>query len=889
MTRALLCVCLLATGAPSWAAQRPAPPTAAQAQQSPAQAVSELEASAQRNPDDPKGWVLLGLAYLDRNEYPRALEAFQRAVTVGPESAEAHNWLGVALAEKADLPAAIAEFRRAVALDSKYGRAYSNLGSTLAQSGDYAGAVQVFRQALALEPNSVGAHLNLGTALRETGDLDGALEHLRKVADSDPNDASVQYQLGQTLGQSGNAPDAIAAFERALALDPEKREAYYALGSALKQQSAARKATVSPASPADDPVRRAQESLGQGDLRAARAQLEEAIRLDDTHAEAHTLLGFTLGQQGDLPAAIRHLERAIALRPDSSQAHYNLGVALWYSGVKERAVTELRESVKLDPAAGASQAFLGMVLRERRDWAGARASLQHAIALLPSSAAVYIDLGITYLRAGQIDHALGQLTAGLNAPSPSPPTPDWGGAVVALREALSAPAGAAPQQTDGTADRQRAEAHNLLGRLLGRAGASSNDVSAAFREALRLRPDYAEASNNLGLVLIQAGDDQPGIAALREAVRLDPDYAEARANLGAALTPTDPEAAIRELEKAVALAPGSVTAQFNLATAYGSSSTRGSAKEIEQLRKVIDLAPTFPRAHFALGKALLQVGTVTDAIAELQEAVRLDPTSGESHYQLGLALARDGRKDQAAVELQKGRQLTAAADSTQNASLDIAEGRAALDRGELDVAATRFRRAVQREPASADAQQYLGAVLEKQGNTEEAIAAYSKAVELNPGATAAKDRLDALAGTKTTADDTTRVAAIEGYIRDGRFAEVEPLLAAYVKERPTSTWGWYALGYSLFGQQKIGESIRALAKSLELDIRNAEAHKILGRDLMIIGRFDAAQLEFEHAIRYKPDSAESYYNLGKLYSVQDNWEPARKALRPSRSAGCRSL
>ena len=37
-----------------------------------------------RNPDDPKGWVLLGLAYLDRNEDPRALEAFQRAVKAGP-------------------------------------------------------------------------------------------------------------------------------------------------------------------------------------------------------------------------------------------------------------------------------------------------------------------------------------------------------------------------------------------------------------------------------------------------------------------------------------------------------------------------------------------------------------------------------------------------------------------------------------------------------------------------------------------------------------------------------------------------------------------------------------------------------------------------------------
>ena len=109
------------------------------------------------------------------------------------------------------------------------------------------------------------------------------------------------------------------------------------------------------------------------------------------------------------------------------------------------------------------------------------------------------------------------------------------------------------------------------------------------------------------------------------------------------------------------------------------------------------------------------------------------------------------------------------------------------------------------------------------------------------------------------------------------YAEVEPLLTAYVDERPISSWGWYALGYSRFGQQKIGEAIQALAKSLEIDIRNAEAHKILGRSLMVIGRFDAAQLEFEQGIRYKPDSAEMHYNLGKLLSIQDNWEPARKA------------
>jgi tetratricopeptide (TPR) repeat protein len=98
-----------------------------------------------------------------------------------------------------------------------------------------------------------------------------------------------------------------------------------------------------------------------------------------------------------------------------------------------------------------------------------------------------------------------------------------------------------------------------------------------------------------------------------------------------------------------------------------------------------------------------------------------------------------------------------------------------------------------------------------------------------------------------------------------------------VADHPTSARAWYALGYSQFAQQRIGESIKSLAQSLQLDVTNAEAHKILGRSLMMIGRFDVAQVEFEQGIRYKPDSAELHYNLGKLYSIQDNWEPARKA------------
>ena len=108
MTPALLL--LFALSVPPSAQQSSAKPAVEQKEPSAPAALSELEALTKRNPDDPKGWVLLGLAYLDRNDYPRALDAFQHAVKVGPESAEAHNWLGVALAEKSDVPSSFCVF-----------------------------------------------------------------------------------------------------------------------------------------------------------------------------------------------------------------------------------------------------------------------------------------------------------------------------------------------------------------------------------------------------------------------------------------------------------------------------------------------------------------------------------------------------------------------------------------------------------------------------------------------------------------------------------------------------------------------------------------------------------------------------------------------------------
>jgi tetratricopeptide (TPR) repeat protein len=841
--------------------------------------VIQIQASIKREPRNSALYIKLGQVCWKNGDYQQAFDAFKQALTLAPASAEAHNWLGAFLMGRGNLPDAISELRKAVSLDPRYARAYTNLGSALAKSSDLGGAVDAFQKALALEPNSWAAHLNLGLALRENGDSAGALVHLRRVVQAQPRNPTVQCELGQTLRQNGDLSAAATAFERALEIDPEMREAYYGLGFTLKQQAAAaRKGAASPLA-SSKYFREAQGTLANGDLSAAKEQLLKAIGADESDGDAHNLLGYILGQQGDTASALPHLERAVALRPGSADFHYNYGAALWYSGAPQKAISELKTSIRLDPSAAAGYALLGIAQREQGDLDGSRINLERGIALSPTTASSFIDFGILFLRQNQLQRAMAQFDAGLNANS-SVPTPDWDGAINELRAAI----GKGP----GTP-----EVHNMLGELLGRKGAGSAEVLAELREALRLRPDYAEAHNNLGLVLAQNGDDEKAADEFRSAARIRPDYADAHANLGAVLTLPDPKQAIGELEKAVSLDPTLISAQFNLAEAYGNSPTNGTEKQIAQLRKIISIAPDFARAHLTLGKALLHRGQVSEAVTELRDATRMDPPSGEAHYQLGLALARSGQKEEGAAEVKKGRELSSADERNQNAELDISEGRLALQKGELQEAEVKSRHALRLQPNSPVAQHFLGVALEKEGDIDGAFAAYQRAVELNPSDGNSRQSLTRLkpseahaqntdvallenrSGVNSGTDDPATVSQFENYIREGRFKDVEPLLATYVKEHPASSWGWYALGYSQFAQKEIGDSIKSLAESLSLNVKSADAHKILGRDLMVIGRFDSAQVEFEQAIRYAPDSSESYYDLGKLFSLQDNWLAAR--------------
>ena len=101
----------------------------------------------------------------------------------------------------------------------------------------------------------------------------------------------------------------------------------------------------------------------------------------------------------------------------------------------------------------------------------------------------------------------------------------------------------------------------------------------------------------------------------------------------------------------------------------------------------------------------------------LERAAQIEPGYGEAQYQLGLALTRAGRTAEAAERLRAGRELIAAARIDQTVQLDMAEGKAALDRGAVDQALAKFRQALREKPGLAEAHYQLGLALAKKGDS----------------------------------------------------------------------------------------------------------------------------------------------------------------------------
>jgi tetratricopeptide (TPR) repeat protein len=201
--------------------------------------------------------------------------------------------------------------------------------------------------------------LRVGCGYAFAGRSKEAQTLLRKVLALRPTSAETNYCLGRALLAEGSRlADALRQFDRAVELDPHKAEYHLYVGWAANEA---------------------------GNFPKAEKALDEAIKLDQSLADAYWQRGVLRARQGAVREAIVDLTRALALRPSRHEAHAALADAYYDSGKEDLALSEWKKAVAAQPDNATWHFRYGKLLAANQMNEAARAELAAALDLAAKS------------------------------------------------------------------------------------------------------------------------------------------------------------------------------------------------------------------------------------------------------------------------------------------------------------------------------------------------------------------------------------------------------------------------------------------------------------------------------------------------------------------------
>ena len=147
-----------------------------------------------------------GKEFYLKDEDTQAAEAFEEAIKLDPELAEAHFRLGLTndalgLEKEAEdaYRKAVASYKKYFAIDknNKDAEAHYNLGQTYAGLRLYTEAVKEYRQATRVKPDDAAIHYDLGRALMKLAQYDEAAEAFERSLELDPENYRAEDELAE--------------------------------------------------------------------------------------------------------------------------------------------------------------------------------------------------------------------------------------------------------------------------------------------------------------------------------------------------------------------------------------------------------------------------------------------------------------------------------------------------------------------------------------------------------------------------------------------------------------------------------------------------------------------------------------------------------------------
>lgn len=696
----------------------------------------------------------------------------------------------------------------------------------LAQHDAKSAVIQV-KNALQENPNSAPARLVLGQALLALGDATGAVVELDRARSLGTDDNEVVPLLARAMLQAGRTQDLLVAYgDTRLSQPRASGELSAALGAAhALQGNTALAAQLADAALKSQPglpealVLQAQLKVGERDVDAALALLQQALAQDPSNLQAALLRGNLLEFVKRQPAEAEQTYRlAVKAHPDSAPARSSLIDVLRRQGRRDEAHAETQALVAAAPLQPLAIFQQGAEAFAAKDYRGALDAAERVLKSYPDHAPAQELAGIASYALGSYTQAEAYLTRAV--------------------------------QLDG----RRGTARLMLGRTQLRNGGAEQAL-ATLKPLAQSDPPVGEALALMGDAYLGTGDIAAAQAAFARAAQAAPGDSKVMTSVALSQLATGQTAAGSEMLERLAAEDKSPRADLALISArVAQRNFPGALAVADGLRAKL---PGSPLPDFWRGRVLRLQKNLPAAAAAFEAALKADPAYFPASAELATMDAQAGRMDRARERLQQVAKanganfraplLLASLESRQGAPVDQLNGL--------------YRDAVRVAPTLPTPRLVWINDMLRRRDVPAALAAAEDAqaaLPNSPEITEALGRAQLAAGQNQQAIATL-----------GKLASQPPLNAS----------SQVMLAQAYEAGRNTAKARSAYERALELDPRSADARRglvvlLLAQDQPAAALASARQLQ-----QIEPDGAAGFLLEGDVLARQGQWPAALTALK----------
>lgn len=677
-------------------------------------------------------------------------------------------------------------------------------------------------------PDDYASHLGAARIYNKLGQHDRALSMARKALDLKFT-GKAAWEYADACIKLDRSTEARKALEKVIETDPGNVTANRELGNIYYDDRQYRQAVPllkkSYETRKDPEVayKLGKAMLESGDLEGAREFLKKALKARPGMRQAQLDLARTSFAMGDHAAAVEQYGKALPRARAEAGDYFNLAVAGEKTGDTKGAMNAYEQAIK---EFGASRSTDALTARMKVGRAELKNN-EYQSALGHFKFIKIADKDNTI--APDIHFLLAEAHEGLK---------QYDEAIASLEEAIKK-------------DARNIEAYARLADMY-----KKNDMEqkakATYEKMISLSPDdpevylilgqynlkeenYSQAkdlfqkSNTLhrtpqaleGIAEAAAGLQKWDVAldAAESAIKLDPDRADARKVLAEAyMEARNYESAVDHLEFLVNKKPSDLQQWKNLALCY--DKTGQTEKRAKADARIIALDKKAVDARMRQGEYLLKKKDLDGAYSVFRELSLLEPDNPEVFKNLYRVCKRTDRNEAALGYVKKYLEL---------------------------------------RPKDAVAQRDLGDLLYGKKDMDGALAAYRRALEIDPRISGFFERYAEIVIAKGEHDEAIR--ALKGKIRAGD---------ATVDDYST-------LGMIYQKKDMYRQAIENYQKALELDPQQADVLAALGESQAASGQTNEAIITYEQVLMMNPGATKEHKALGDLYMKAGKTEQAMKA------------